>query len=87
LAHWLFSDLGEGSEGKMEIKGSEINIRIDLFGAVEIIDETGKTVKLPPKHIIKIEGKDITEIHIYEGGRLLTVYGFPAKVKIEPYYG
>ena len=87
MTHWLFSDSGKSSEGKTEIKGSEINIRIDLFGTVEIIDETGKTVKLPPKHIIKIVGRDISEIHVYEGGRLMTVYGFPAKVKIEPYYG
>ncbi len=57
---------------------------------MEIVDaDTGKTYRVPPKHIVKIRGEDVTEIHVFgDRGRLaMIVYGFPAKVRIEPYYG
>ena len=73
-----------------EIRGSEITIRSGPDGVMEIVDaDTGKTYRVPPKHIVKIRGEDVTEIHVFgDRGRLaMIVYGFPAKVRIEPYYG
>jgi DNA-directed RNA polymerase subunit RPC12/RpoP len=77
----------KGSSSPQVISGSELNI-VFRDGRTYIINaDTGKETRVPPKHIVKIAGHDIAEAHIHEGGRLIVVYGFPARISIEPYYG
>jgi len=68
------------------IEASEIHLRFCVDGVEIINGETGEITKLEPKQIVHIEGTDIDSINVYYD-RLATIYGFPAKVRIEPYYG
>lgn len=76
---------GLSREGVKEVIGSEIHIR--FYPEPQIVNaDTGEVIKIEEGKVVRIIKDKITEALIHPTG-LITIYGFPAKISVEPYYG
>jgi len=70
--------------GAKEIVGSEIHVK--FYPETEVINvDTGEVIKIEEKQVIRVARDRMFEVLINPAG-LITIYGFPAKITIEPYY-
>ena len=81
----IMQKVGDPEERRV-VEAREVHIRFCEPGITVINGETGDEFKVKRNQIVHIEGSDIWCINMYYD-KLATVFGSPAKVVIEPYYG